>query len=217
MFEMEKSLPALPAITEDKVRLYLGFLAVSGRKRQSAIKAGLEPTSFFHWRDQPDNEIVKQMEVEAMQLFCEVIEKEITRRAIKGVKEPVFYQGEVCGYVRKKSDRLLLALAKRHIREYHDTHHVEATITAGVLVVQESLSPDEWSNTYGRKIIDAGQVGALPGAGTGKEGGDSAGSPGTAVPDNRRCSEQTELGSGSGEPSGSADDSGSADSEPEED
>jgi hypothetical protein len=43
---------------------------------------------------------------------------EARRRAVKGVAEPVFYQGEECGAVQRYSDTLLMFLIKKERPEY---------------------------------------------------------------------------------------------------
>lgn len=66
---------------------------------------------------------------DAITVRCHAIEEEITRRAIDGWEEPVFGMcknpdgsstREKIGTVRKFSDTLLLALAKRHIPAYRE-------------------------------------------------------------------------------------------------
>ena len=47
-----------------------------------------------------------------MEQAADVLEREAWRRASEGVKQPVFYQGEVCGHVQKYSDVLLIFLLK---------------------------------------------------------------------------------------------------------
>jgi hypothetical protein len=49
---------------------------------------------------------------EAVELGTDELEEEARRRAFAGVDEPVFYQGEECGAVRKYSDTLLIFLLK---------------------------------------------------------------------------------------------------------
>lgn len=48
------------------------------------------------------------------------IEQAIYERAVEGVEEPKFGNGGQIGTVRKYSDQLLLAYAKRHIAEYRE-------------------------------------------------------------------------------------------------
>ena len=60
-------------------------------------------------------------EKEAFELYkAEQIVVEIQRRAIKGIDEPIYWKGKIVGYTRKFSDKLLLALAKRHIDGFKD-------------------------------------------------------------------------------------------------
>jgi hypothetical protein len=49
---------------------------------------------------------------EALDEGTDVLEDEVMRRARDGVDEPRFYEGEVCGYVRKYSDTLAIFLLK---------------------------------------------------------------------------------------------------------
>jgi hypothetical protein len=42
----------------------------------------------------------------------QALEDEARRRAVEGVEEPVFYQGEIVGHVRRYSDGMLMFLLK---------------------------------------------------------------------------------------------------------
>jgi len=48
--------------------------------------------------------------------FC--LEEEAKRRAVDGVDEAVYYQGEVCGYQKKYSDSLLSKLLEANVGKY---------------------------------------------------------------------------------------------------
>jgi hypothetical protein len=48
------------------------------------------------------------------------LEAEALRRAVDGVDEPVFHDGEVVGHVRKYSDRLLMAILKARHPAYRE-------------------------------------------------------------------------------------------------
>ena len=43
---------------------------------------------------------------------CDALEAEARRRAVEGVRKPVFYQGVICGWVGEYSDTLLIFLLK---------------------------------------------------------------------------------------------------------
>ena len=57
---------------------------------------------------------------EALEQATERLEEEVRRRAVDGVDEPVFHQGEICGCRRKYSDNLLMFLLKKRKPEYRD-------------------------------------------------------------------------------------------------
>ena len=51
---------------------------------------------------------------EAVNIAADALEREAWRRAVEGFEEPVHYRGEVVGYVKKYSDRMLELLLKAH-------------------------------------------------------------------------------------------------------
>ena len=144
--DTEKGLPVLPDITPGQIELYLAFLETSGRKRYSAIMAGVDPGRMVYYMNK--EKALKNMELLAMQGYCELIDAAVHDRAINGVTRNVYFKGEVCGTERHYSDSLLLALAKANSPKYRDQLTVDANVVAGVLVVQASLDPDEWEEKY---------------------------------------------------------------------
>jgi hypothetical protein len=83
-----------------------------------------------------DEEFREQI-AEARGRGAETIRDEIRRRAIEGVDEPVFHQGDVVGHVRKYSDRLLGMMAKAHLPEYRERVEVTGADGAPVPVTVE--------------------------------------------------------------------------------
>ena len=61
-----------------------------------AIKRQYETDPGFH-----------ELAQDAMEEWADCLEQEAVRRAVEGVEEPVFHQGEVVGFVTKYSDALL--------------------------------------------------------------------------------------------------------------
>ena len=72
------------------------------------------------------------------------LEDEARRRAVEGWEEPVWYQGDQCGTVRKYSDTLLICLLKAHHPEkYTDRTEQKTTLTGDVsLSHTHELSPE---------------------------------------------------------------------------
>jgi len=111
---------------EKKAPKFLKELRENGGFIGKACEAvGVSKQSVYVWRES-DPEFAANWE-RAVDLATEDLEKEARRRAYQGVEEPVFYQGEVCGHVRKFSDTLLMFTIKARKPEYRDT--VKLTIT----------------------------------------------------------------------------------------
>jgi hypothetical protein len=145
-------IPAMPEVTDEAWKQYLTHLALTGRKWKSAVLACIpNPQKLFRHLNVDECPERKEEECEALVQFCEVIEGAIQERAIKGVPKGVYWQGEKVAEELQYSDPLLLALAKRHIKEYGDRMQVDATVRAGVLLVAAPLDPTAWEEQYGGK------------------------------------------------------------------
>jgi len=147
-----KDLPALPDINNAQIELYLAYLETTGRKRYSAIMAGVDPGRMSYLMSKEDD--LKALEMSAMQGYCELIDAAVHDRAINGVSKGIYYKGARIATERVYSDTLLLALAKAHNPKYRDHLSVDANVKAGVLVVQTSLNPDDWEKEYGGMRVD---------------------------------------------------------------
>jgi hypothetical protein len=139
-------------LAKKKLETFLKSLAFTGEKINSADAAGI-PWSTLEKRIARDPGLRGRVD-EAMSRFHERIESTVRGRGIEGWEEPVFWQGEVVGHVRKYSDRCLEMLAKRHIAEYRDKMRIDASVQGGVLVVGGMMDEDEWVETYGGKQAD---------------------------------------------------------------
>lgn len=149
--DLAKPMPALPPITSERLDNYITQLALTGKKRKSAMLAMIEPHSLWAYRK--DHADLAERELEALAFYAEWITEQIDeaifKRAIRGVKEPVFYEGAQCGTKRVYSDKLLAMLAKRYIPAFRDSLEIDATVKAGVLVVTSPLSTAEWEKQFG--------------------------------------------------------------------
>jgi len=80
---------------------------------------------------------------EAMNVFRDSIVKAVHSRAIEGWEEPVFYNGEIVGYTRKYSDKLLVALAQRFIPEFAPRSHIHQTTTVSGTIGLKNLTRED--------------------------------------------------------------------------
>lgn len=88
----------------------LAALAETGNVSNACAAADVGRATHYEWlRDDP---YYAKAAEDAMDQAADKLEEEARRRAHDGVDEPVFYQGEVCGTVRKYSDTLLIFLLK---------------------------------------------------------------------------------------------------------
>ena len=144
--DTELGWPTLPDISYAQLELYFAYLETSGRKRYSAIMAGVDPGRMVYYMTK--EKVLKAQEMQAMQGYVELVEAAVHERAINGVERGVYFKGKKIATERHYSDALLIALAKANSPKFRDQLTVDANIAAGVLVVQASLDPDEWEQKY---------------------------------------------------------------------
>jgi hypothetical protein len=92
-----------------KVRFLVEF-AKLGILGPSAKKAEISRVTVFQWKEKDPQ--FKRLYDEAYAYSIELLEQEARRRATKGVKKPIFFQGQECGTVQVFSDQLLIFLLK---------------------------------------------------------------------------------------------------------
>lgn len=103
-------------------------------------------TAYNHRRTDPD---FKQQWEEALQDGLARLEEEAERRAFKGVLEPVYYQGQKVGAVRKFSDTLAIFLLKAHDPDkYRDRRTVElrGSEEAPIVIMYDNHYGDQSDN-----------------------------------------------------------------------
>ena len=98
--------------------MFLASLASTGNVGLSVSAAGVGRSTVYDWREK-DEGFAQEWE-SALGAAADVLEAEARRRAAKGILEPVFYQGEKVGTVRKYSDLLLIFLMKAANRRRFD-------------------------------------------------------------------------------------------------
>src|SRR6185437_14097577 len=77
---------------------------------------------------------------EAEQQHRDVILSEIRRRAIEGVDTPITFRGEICGYTKTYSDKLLEHYARHFLPDWIDKRSVSDVTTHG-----DASEPGIWS------------------------------------------------------------------------
>jgi len=112
-----------------KREAFLAAYAEVGTVTHAAELAGISRTSHYQWME--NQEYVEKFR-EAEKQACDRLEQEVRRRAVTGVLEPVFYQGEQCGTVRKYSDTLLIFATKGALpQKYRENVSMEVSGPGG--------------------------------------------------------------------------------------
>jgi len=110
-------------LTQHLIEKFLHLLANNGGIVCDAAKSlNISRTALYNRRNQ-DEEFKELWDV-AVDLGVDVIEDEAKRRALTGVKEPVYFQGRVVGHVWKKSDYCIGLILKAHRDKYKEKHEI---------------------------------------------------------------------------------------------
>jgi hypothetical protein len=101
---------------------FLAALEASGNVSAAARRAATHRCTAYRHR-QADPEFRAAWD-EALEVAMDDMEAEARRRAVDGWDEPVFYEGKVCGHIRKYSDALIMFLLKAYRPEFRDNDRV---------------------------------------------------------------------------------------------
>lgn len=101
--------------SKERVRLvrqeaFLKFLSETGIVTTALEKAGIAYHTYATWQQR--DEKFKEQVAEAVEISTQKMEAEAHRRAVRGVKKPVFYRGEEVGQIDEYSDGLLMFLLR---------------------------------------------------------------------------------------------------------
>lgn len=102
-----------------KQKAFLKTLSETGSVSTACRLAKIGRSTVYEWRDRSEH--FHTLWDDAISCAAATLEVEARRRAIEGVEEPVFQNGQQCGAVRKYSDSLLMFLLKHSMPEkYRD-------------------------------------------------------------------------------------------------
>lgn len=93
-------------------RAFLAVLAETANVSVAASAVGIARNTAYTRRN--SSVAFRALWDDAVARSVDMLEEEARRRAAVGVDEPVFYQGQPCGVIRRYSDTLLIFLLKAH-------------------------------------------------------------------------------------------------------
>ena len=127
---------------QQKKRAFLAAFAEVGTITHAAELAGIHRNAHYDWlKNDPS---YPDLFREADQKACEKLEQEARRRAVHGVGEPVFYQGQPVGTVQKYSDTLLIFLLKGALPDkYRERYAAEISGPGGAPIEVTFVSGED--------------------------------------------------------------------------
>lgn len=108
----------------DEQSTFLAHLRKTGNVTEAADRVGISASTAYHHR-QTDPAFGREWQA-AIEGCVDDAEAELLRRGMEGVEEPVFYKGDVVGFVTRKSDsnlQFFLKGRRRHV--YGDKTQVD--------------------------------------------------------------------------------------------
>jgi hypothetical protein len=109
---MSRTLRSLAALPPRAVADFFRLFAASGSVSFAADRTGL-PRNVLYRRKRNDPAFAKRW-AEAQELGVSKVRDEVFRRAVVGIKRPVFYGGVKVGKVKHYDNRLLWSLLRSH-------------------------------------------------------------------------------------------------------
>lgn len=128
--------------TAKKREAFLAELARRGNVSDACRAVDAPRQTMYDWRE-TDPAFAAAWDA-ALDEAADRMEREAFRRAVEGVDEPVFYQGDEVGSVRKYSDTLLIFLLKAARPEkYRERTEVQASGALRIEYVNDWRNPND--------------------------------------------------------------------------
>lgn len=119
--------PRMKGVPRPWEAVFLEHLAKTYNVEASCRKAKISKSEAYRKR-QNDPRFAEQWD-RAREIGAAALESEAIRRAVEGVLEPVYHNGEIVGYVRKYSDRLIEFLLRGAMPEkYRERHELSGRV-----------------------------------------------------------------------------------------
>ena len=130
--------------TPKKQKIFINLIKTGESVTAAAEKCRISVRAAYKRRD--SNAKFRRSWSEAVDFCVEAAERELRRRAVEGVDEPVFYRGAAAGTRKVYSDQLLLAYLKANrpekYRERQEVRHQGELTTTMVVIADRNLPAD---------------------------------------------------------------------------
>jgi hypothetical protein len=158
----------LHKIAHLKKRAFLAAFAERGNVRLACQAAKVGRSSHYVWLKADADYAARFQEAQAEAV--DVLEAEAHRRAVQGVKRPVYQGGKRVGYVQEYSDVLLIFLLKAARPEtYRDNVHMTGQMQQEHTLVLDTIKRLR-ADDQARRALLAERIGGVPADGNGGNG-----------------------------------------------
>lgn len=153
--------PRMKGVPRPWESAFLAHLAQTYNVEASCKKAKISKTEAYRKRRE-DPKFAEDWD-RAREIGAAALESEAIRRAVEGWLEPIYHDGEIVGYVRKYSDRLIEFLLRGAMPEkYRERHELSGrvdgnlTLTPGQTATLDAIYGDAAEETDGAERDGAG-------------------------------------------------------------
>jgi hypothetical protein len=120
-------------ITKRMKQRFLELLADCGNVYKCSVALNVSRSDLYRYRN-ADPEFREAWDA-AKEAAVELLEDEGWRRAFDGIEKPVFYKGEICGYVQDYSDTLLMhRLNAERPDKYQYRQKIDANVEGNITI-----------------------------------------------------------------------------------
>jgi hypothetical protein len=137
--------------TDENKEIVLAMLANGATYAAAAAAIGAHRRTIMKW-PQNDDEFAQRWN-DAVEAGIDRLEDEAIRRARDGVRRPVFYMGQVVGYVQEYSDSLLKFLLEAKRPAIYRARHASVTPPIG----SDGVLEIRWKEPESQQVLDAPQ------------------------------------------------------------
>ena len=135
-----------------QVASFFRLLAASGSVSLAAERSGIGRTALYDRRAR-DPAFAARWD-KAMDLGVARVRDEVFRRAVHGVKRPVFHKGEIVGKVKYHDNRLLWSLLKAHDRDTYGDKRPQRDGQVPVDLATRLAAADERVARYEAELLE---------------------------------------------------------------
>lgn len=153
--DSDRKVPAFELVARAKREKFLNILSKTGSPKKAAMQVQLTPRALYLARDRfPDFKKNWEIAMEVYYMF--EAEEAVRHRAIDGTLEPIYYQGNICGYKRVYDSGLTQFWYKNNMREKYGEKseiNINGNVNYGVAMLPPvQLDASAWERQAAKTV-----------------------------------------------------------------